>query len=307
MSASSARSRLAHQDLEHRADGVELGRAVTPRRVEEPARREPGTQHQPGADRERPEHGVRRRVDVEQRQRGHHPVRRRQLHPPREALTRPGVGALGLHHQLGASRRPRRRDQHHDVARVDPVGHRHLDGVPLGAPVAEEVAEVEHPRLRRGGRGVHDLSQLSIGHHRAWLHLGQQPGELVGCSRGVGGHRHRSHAGQGEPDQDVRRRGPCGDHDQVAGTYAGLGEALGEPAHVGGRTTEAERAFVGPEPGAVRVTGDGGGQQSRDGVVRDHNVSLPHPATRRRGSSTRSSSPRGGRPLRWRPTARWWR
>ena len=151
---------LAHEDLEHRADRVELGRAVAARRVEESAGREARQQHQPGTGRQRAEHRVRRRVDVEEREPGHHDVVGAQADPRREALAGPGVGALRLHDQLRATGGAGGRDQHRDV-----VGH-DVDGqcvavVAEPAPVAHEVADrrllrarrtPEHRGARRAGR-----------------------------------------------------------------------------------------------------------------------------------------------------------
>ncbi len=120
LSASSGRSRLAHQDLEHRADRVELGGAVAAGRVEESGRREAREQDQPGAAGERAERRVGLRVDVEQRQRRHQPVGRGQLHPVRETLAGHHIGAMRLRHELGASGRARGGDQAGDVVGASP-------------------------------------------------------------------------------------------------------------------------------------------------------------------------------------------
>ena len=106
---------LAHQDLEHRADRVELGGAVAPGGVEEPAGREAGEQHEARARGDRAQHRVRGRVDVEERQRRHQPVVRGQPEPPGEALGGHRVGAVGLGHELGAPGRARGGDQHRRV------------------------------------------------------------------------------------------------------------------------------------------------------------------------------------------------
>ena len=66
--------RLTHEDLEHRADRVELGGLERAGRVEEATRGEPGQKGEARTGRDRSERRVRGRVDVEQRQRRHEPV-----------------------------------------------------------------------------------------------------------------------------------------------------------------------------------------------------------------------------------------
>ena len=144
--------RLPHQDLEHRADRVELGRPVPARRVQEAAGREPRQQHQPGAARQRPQHRVGRCVDVEQRQRRHQPVVGRELHPEREALAGHGVGTLRLHHQLRPPGGPRRRDQHRQVVRLDARRQRRPVGRVGRAPVAEQRRRRRAPPAEASGR-----------------------------------------------------------------------------------------------------------------------------------------------------------
>ena len=104
--------RLPHQDLQHRPDRVELGRAMAAGRVEEPTGGEPGHQDQARSCCERAEHRVGGCVDVEQRQGGHQPVLGRQLHPVREAHPGHRVGAVRLHDELGPPRGARGGDEH---------------------------------------------------------------------------------------------------------------------------------------------------------------------------------------------------
>ena len=121
---------LAHQDLQHGADRVELGGPVPPRDVQEAAGREPWHEHQAGPAGQRSQHRVDRRVDVEQRQGGHQPVGRGQPHPEREPLGGHRVRPVRLHDQLGPPRRARCRDQHGQVARAHRPRRGGRDGPP---------------------------------------------------------------------------------------------------------------------------------------------------------------------------------
>ena len=110
---------LSHQDLEHRAYGVELGRLVAAGGGDEIAGGEARKEHETPAGHDRAQRRIRRSVDVEQRQRGHEPVFVREPEPVREALARHDVGEVGLHDQLGSTRGAGRRDHDGEVAFVD--------------------------------------------------------------------------------------------------------------------------------------------------------------------------------------------
>ena len=190
---------LSHQHLQHRADGVELGRSIATRRVEESAGREPWQQHQPGARRDRAEHRVRRGVDVEERQRGHQPVVAGQPHPVREPLPRHRVGAVGLGDELRAPGGARGGDEHRRVLLAD-LGRRRRR---RAHGLAGDVVDREQP----GGRGrprdrlLDRRPRLGVGDDQVRPGLAGEAGELGGAAARVDGDEEGAEAHRGEPGE----------------------------------------------------------------------------------------------------------
>ena len=261
--------RLAHQDLQHRPDGVELGRAVASGRVQEPTGREAWQQDQAGTHRERAEHGVGRRVDVEQRQRGHQPVLGRQLHPVREADPCHRVGAVRLHDQLGLSGGARGGDEHGEVVGADGPLQRDVGDGALAAPVAEQFVDVEHLEGERCGR-LEDMGpQGRVGdNHPGAAPGGRSPASSSRVPAGSVGtvtapseasaNQHRTYGGVVRAVTTTRSPRPT----PVSRSRSA------EPGHVRGSAAEGQRALVGAQPGRAGVSVDGGGQQAGNGL--DH-------------------------------------
>ena len=263
--------RLPHQDLQHRPDRVELGRAVAAGRVEEATGREAGQQDQAGTRRDRAEHGVGGCVDVEQRQRGHQSVLGRQLHPVREADACHRIGAVRLHDELGPAGRARGGDEDRQVVRPDGRSPDRDPATPIALVQSlDQSVDVEHLD-RELSACLDDLRpQGRVGDDRPGDDLVDQAGELVEGGSGVGGNRHGTQGSERQPAHDVRRRRASCDDDEVTVADPGVPEPVCEPGHLIGGAAEGQGAFVGAEPRRPGVSVDRGGQQCRDGVGRGH-------------------------------------
>ncbi len=154
-----------------------------------PLAEKPGRSTTLAARRDRSEHRVGGRVDVEQGKRRHEPVGGGEAHPVREALPRHHVREMRLHHELGPAGRPRRRDHHRDVVGID-TGR--TAAVGLGVEELRDVVVVDD---QRGRDLAHEAIELDRGAgridghlDRADLHQREPRQEIVG---GVArGHQH---------------------------------------------------------------------------------------------------------------------
>ena len=204
-------------------------------------------QHQAGPAGQRAHDRVGRRVDVEQRQRGHHPVGGGQLHPEREPLAGHRVRPVGLDDQLGPPGRAGGRDEHGRVAGLDaPASSRVPRAAAASCPgSAQPAAPARRCRARarplrphRRRRGCARLrgqaGQPAVGDQRPRAGLAEQPGQLGRRAARVDRDGHRAQRGQRQPGDQVRRGVPRGDHDQVPATHAGVAQR-GRGQRRGGR------------------------------------------------------------------------
>ena len=197
-----------------------------------------GSRTRPAPARERAQHRVGRRVDVEQRQRVISRSSAVQLHPVREALAGQGVGAVGLHDQLRPPGGARGRDQHRQVVGLA-TGESSCRAYGGRTSVADG-RYVEHPQRRHrspattGGSTSSAASWASVttSRGRTWP---TSPASSAAVPRRVGRHGDRAERGQGQPEQQVRRRGARRDHDEVAAADPARVSAAGGPALPAGR------------------------------------------------------------------------
>ena len=239
---------------------------------------------------------------MEQRKGGHQPVLGRQLHPVREADPCHRVGAVRLHDELGPAGGARGGDQDGQV--VGPDGHlRQVSGTDArGSRVAEQVVDVQHLDGELSAC-LDDLRlQGSVGDDLPGHHLTDQPRQLVEGGAGIRGNGDGAQGGERQPAQDIGRRRPRRDQDEVTMVHPGVPEPVCEPDDLVGGVAERQRAVVGAEPRRPGVPLDRGGQQPGDGLGRPH-CHRPSLADAWAPSNDRCAVSRGGRsaPRRRRP------
>ena len=274
LSASSGALRLAHQDLEHRADRVELGGAVPPGRVEE--RRSPRTAaaaRGPPAPRREPSTEYAGALmwnsgsDVISRSSA------AELHPPREALAGHRVGPVGLRHELRPPGRPRRRDQHRRVVRAAAAAAR-------GAGrLAVERRDVDRRRRQPRAPALGHRRRSTISRGRTWR---TRPASSLSPARGFTATMIAACVRRPEPREQVLRRVARRGEHEVARPDAALRHRRRPPA----RSSACASSKVKVRPSVCSQTLEGAAataSSNRSGIV---------DGTGRRASSPPGRSPR---------------
>src|SRR5690348_16349255 len=96
------------------------------------------------------------------------------------------------------------------------------------------------------------------------MYLVDQAVALLLGGVGVGGDGDRADRREGQPRQQVWRRGPGGDDDQVTAPDPGLPQPRGQVGDLTGCVRERQRAVVGADPRPVRIARGRVEDQARD-------------------------------------------